>query len=259
MQENTIGFVGAGRITRIMLRGLKRAGALPAKIFVTDTDAAALEKTAALFPEVTACPEGAARFGWAGVVFFAVHPPVLAGALAAAGPCLSPGTIVCSLAPKMSVTKIGELLDGRQAVCRMNPNAPSVVGAGFNPVYFPPSFPAGRKKELLALFAALGQCPEVDEKKLEAFAVISAMGPTYLWFQLYTLLELAQRFGLNDGEARSAVSSMTIGAGLTMREEGLPSAEVMDLVPVKPLAEHEDEIRKIYETKLTALYAKLTS
>ncbi len=39
---DTIGFIGAGRITRIMLEGLRRAGALPRRILVHDPDAAAV-------------------------------------------------------------------------------------------------------------------------------------------------------------------------------------------------------------------------
>jgi pyrroline-5-carboxylate reductase len=34
-------------------------------------------------------------------------------------------------------------------------------------------------------------------------------------------------------------------------------AEVMDLVPVKPIGEDEEAIRNIYRTKLKGLFAKL--
>jgi pyrroline-5-carboxylate reductase len=36
MQDYPLGFIGAGRITKIMLEGLKRAGKLPQQIVVTD-------------------------------------------------------------------------------------------------------------------------------------------------------------------------------------------------------------------------------
>jgi len=52
---------------------------------------------------------------------------------------------------------------------------------------------------------------------------------------------------------------MTAGAVKTMQESGLSPAGVMDLVPVKPMAEHEETIRGMYAASLTGLYGKLTS
>ena len=43
MKDYTFGFIGAGRITRIMLGGFKRAGRLPQQIVVTDSNQEALD------------------------------------------------------------------------------------------------------------------------------------------------------------------------------------------------------------------------
>jgi pyrroline-5-carboxylate reductase len=100
--------------------------------------------------------------------------------------------------------------------------------------------------------------PVVSETKLEAFAVISGMGPTYFWFQFYKLRELGLSFGLTDKEAREAVSYMVKGTLSTMSGT-LKKEEVLDLIPVKPMAEHETEILSWYEQNLTGLYNKLKS
>jgi pyrroline-5-carboxylate reductase len=89
--------------------------------------------------------------------------------------------------------------------------------------------------------------------------VISAMGPTYLWFQLYQLIELAQTFGLTQKEAEDAVSAMAVGAVHTLKESGLAPEKVMDLLPVKPMADEETAIRSAYRRRLTGLYQKLKS
>ena len=67
----------------------------------------------------------------------------------------------------------------------------------------------------------LGDFPEVEEGKLEAYAIITAMGPTYLWFQLCELNELAKSFGLSEKEAAKAISKMTKGALKTLFDSGL--------------------------------------
>ena len=50
---------------------------------------------------------------------------------------------------------------------------------------------------------------------------------------------------------------MVVGAVKTMYESGMPPEEVMDLVAVKPLKEHEESIRDIYRMNLEAIYMRL--
>ena len=65
------------------------------------------------------------------------------------------------------------------------------------------------------------------------------MGPTYFWFQWHALRELAGSFGLPAADADRALRAMLDGAVRTFFDEGLTPEEVLDLVPVKPLAERE--------------------
>ena len=104
------------------------------------------------------------------IVFLAVHPPVMAEVATAIKGSLKPGAIVVSLAPKFTMAKLTELLGGFARLARVIPNAPSVVNFGFNPVAFAPALTAADKAELTALLSPLGECPEVAEEKLEAYA-----------------------------------------------------------------------------------------
>jgi pyrroline-5-carboxylate reductase len=52
---------------------------------------------------------------------------------------------------------------------------------------------------------------------------------------------------------------MAEGSAMTMNESGLMPGEVMDLIPVKPLGEEEENIKSVYHTKLEALFDKLKS
>ena len=132
------------------------------------------------------------------------------------------------------------------------------MGEGYNPVAFGPGITKKEKEDLSRLFKKLGDCPEVDEEKLEAYAIITAMGPTYLWFQLFSeLFDLGKSFGLTDKQAWKGNQEDAKGALETVDESGLTPEEIMDLIPVKPLGEDEAAIRNAYRTKLTGLYQKL--
>ena len=256
MTNKTVGFIGGGRITRIFLEGWTRARQFPANLTVSDPRAEGLSQLKARFPSivtVTDNPPAAAQ----DIVFLAVHPPAMAEVTAGIKARLEPGALMVSLAPKFTLAKLTELLGGFTRLARVIPNAPSVVNFGFNPVAFGPALTAADRAEITAGLAPLGECPEVAEAKLEGYALLTAMGPTYLWFQLQVLREVAAGFGLSDAEMAPALKRMVCGAARTLLESGLTPAEVMDLIPVKPLAEMEPQVIEMYRTRLPGLYRKI--
>ena len=83
------------------------------------------------------------------------------------------------------------------------------------------------------------------------------MGPTYFWFQWQELLQLGLSFGLDRPEVETGLAEMINGGVSTLYESGLSPEAVMDLVPVRPLAEDENPIREMYHNRIEALYKKL--
>lgn len=256
MNTTRIGFIGGGRVTRIILNGWAKADALPANIVVSDCNADTLAQIKTAFPGVEAVANSAAAAAQE-VVFLAVHPPVMAEVCAGIKGALKPGAIVISLAPKFTAEKLTGLLGGFARLARVIPNAPSLIGQGYNPVAFGPALTPADRATVGALLKPLGDCPEVAEEKLEAYALLTAMGPTYLWFQLETLRELARSFGLTDDDLTPALKRTVCGATRTLLESGLTPAQVMDLIPVKPLAEEEAAFKAAYQNRLPALFAKI--
>ncbi|MBK9990142.1 MAG: NAD(P)-binding domain-containing protein [Verrucomicrobia bacterium] len=256
MNATTVGFIGGGRIARIFLEGWARAQKLPARIVIADPNAETLAKLKTKFPAIETSSDLALAAAQ-DVVFLATHPPVLAEAAGRAATALKPSAILVSLAPKFTIAKLTALLGGFERIARSNPNAPSVVGAGINPIVFGSALTAADRAVVQALFAPLGESPEVAEEKIEAYAVFTAMGPTYLWFQLQALRELAVSFGLTATEADAGLKRMVSGAVNTLVDSDLAPADVMDLVPVKPLAEMEPQVLELYRTRLPALFQKI--
>jgi len=254
---DSIGFIGAGRIARIMLEGWKRADALDTSIILHDAKAEAAAALAAHYPEAKA--GSLAEAASADLVIVGLHPPVMAEVLPALADHLKPDAILLSLAPKVKFAGLTRLLGGFDRLARQNPNAPSIIGKGYNPIAFADGLPDADRQRLLALLAPLGECPVVNEDSIEAYALISAMGPTYLWFQFEELRRLAVGFGLDEAAARAAISSMVHGAVATLFDSGLAPGDVTDLVPVKPLGADEATILALYRDRLEPLYQKLTS
>ena len=257
MNTKSIGFIGGGRITRILLEGWQRKGFIPAQVTVSDANQQALDALKQKFPQITCVLGDNAQPAASDIVFLALHPPVMKDGLQAVAAALKPNAILVSLAPKFSIVALSNLLGGFQRIVRMIPNAPSIVNRGYNPTVFSPAISAAEKAELSDMFALLGAFPEVPEATLEAYVITTAIGPTYFWPQMNTLRELAVSFGLSEQAAKEGVRQMMEGALATMFDTDLTFEEVMNLVPAKPLADDQAQIASMYNTKLTALFEKL--
>jgi pyrroline-5-carboxylate reductase len=255
--DRTVGFVGGGRIARILLGGLKRCGKLPQQVIVSDISPEPLERLKALVPEVKTIVNGNKEASAADIVFLALRPPAIPSAINEVKPALRSEAILISLAPKITMARLKEMLGGFERIVRMLPNACSIVNAGYNPVCFSSAIPDEERKELLEWLGALGDCPEVAEEKIEAYAILTGMGPTYFWFQWVELLELGKSLGLTEREAIDGLKKMLIGAAKTLFESEFSPEEVMDLIPAKPFAEEEQQIRAMYRQKLEAMFQQL--
>jgi pyrroline-5-carboxylate reductase len=252
--QKQVGFIGGGRVTRILAGGWRHAGLFPIEIRVHEPDDTAFARLDEQCPGVRRSSMNDAAA--ADVVFLALHPPALASLMPALRECLDAQSIVVSLAPKipLSILRAGV---GTGRVVRMIPNAPSIIGRGYNPVAFAEGLDTAAREDLSVLFAPWGACPEVPEGDLEAYAILTGMGPTYFWYQWQALRDLAAQFGLSNGRRDEALQHMLDGALATLLQGGLPPAAVMDLIPVRPLEAIEASVTAAYRTTLPALFAKI--
>ncbi len=257
MKTPPIGFIGGGRITRVLLQAFanKKINLLQASVF--DISQESIDKLLKRFPDIhVATLEQAASQE---IVILSLHPPVIMETLEKIAPFVTGKTVLASLAPKINSAMISSRLPQVTKLIRMIPNATSVINEGYNPIWFAPSFPSDEKEIVFQMMDFLGTTLEVDEEKLEAYAVISAMAPTYFWFQWKKLIETGIDFGLGHYEAREAILQAMYGALETFFNSSMLPDEVMDLIPVHPLGDHEKEIETMYETKLKELYSKLAA
>jgi pyrroline-5-carboxylate reductase len=253
--KTTIGFIGGGRITKIFLEGFKNKAAKFDSVIVYEPDSDTVNRLKLAFPDIksAATPGESAH---AHVVIIAVHPPAIMETLEKIAGDITEDTIVVSLAPKITIEKIAAKLKTTKIV-RMIPNTTSYCNEGYNPVAYHDSMLKQEKKKVKELFKPLGKLFETDEQKLEGYALVSAMLPTYFWFQWQVMEDIAVKTGLSPEEAQKAVKSTLKRAIKLYYNSGLSPEEVMDLIPVKPIGENEMDIKNILNTKLLGLFEKI--
>ncbi|HBB91678.1 MAG: hypothetical protein A2X22_03990 [Bacteroidetes bacterium GWF2_49_14] len=253
----TIGFIGGGRVARILLNAFANSAMELKGISVYDPNPNVLEDLQQLFPAISVSADDLSGAAGSETVFLAVHPPFMMDTLNAIKPFLKASAIVVSLAPKFTVEKMASVLGNLPNLARINPSASSYINLGINPVFYAKSMDPSARESLADLIRPLGAMPEVEEFKIEAYAMISAMGHTYFWFQIQKLKDLAIGFGMTEIEAEEVITGMMDGTVKTLFHSGLNYQGVTDLVPVKPLGPVETTISGFYDEHLIPLYNKI--
>jgi len=255
MKTKSLGFIGGGRITNIFLQAFVNKKAIFDSISVFDTNTQTLQALKLKFPFIQTL-ESVSEAAKKDVLFLALHPPVIMETLERIKSEVSEQTIFISLAPKITIEKMAAILPVNQIV-RLIPNATSIINHGYNPVSFAPEMSEIQKWYILEMLNLLGHTFETAENKLEGYAILSAMLPTYFWFQWHELETIGTQFGLSNAECRESIFE-TLNASLNaMYRSGMRPDDVMDLIPVKPIGENEEQIKAIYQEKLTGLFQKI--
>ena len=257
MKTNSLGFIGGGRITKIFLQAFVNQKAEFQSIVVYDTNADVLNTLKNQFPQIKVA-ENLQQAASQSIVIIALHPPMIMETLDKISDTVSNEAIVISLAPKITFEKISSKLKSANIV-RMIPNATSYINQGYNPITFMEGFTEDGKSAIMEMLNLLGNTFEVAESKLEGYAILSAMLPTYFWFQWHELSKLGIQMGLNKEEAKASIRQTLIAAIDLMFESGLSPEQVMDLIPVKPIGEYQTLIADIYKDNLIAFYQKIRS
>jgi len=253
--KQSIGFIGGGRVTKILLQAFKNKNANFSKIVVTDTNPDVSGNLKKLFADIQI--DNASVTASQDIVFISLHPPVVMDTLELIKGSINNNTIVISLAPKITIAKILTKLNQTNKIVRLIPNATSFINEGYNPVCFSTDFDRNEKQQVLYLLRLMGNTFEVPEEKLESYAIMSAMLPTYFWFQWKALAVIGQKIGLSEKESKDSINNTLIASLNVMYKSGLTASDVMDLIPVKPIGEYESQITEIYETKLIGLFEKI--
>jgi pyrroline-5-carboxylate reductase len=255
MKTNFLGFIGGGRITKIFLQAFANKKVEFNSIVVFDNNADVVVALRKQFPDIVVAKtlEQAAQQP---TVFIALHPPMIMESLGQIAETVSSDALVISLAPKITIDKIASKLKTPN-IARMIPNATSYINEGYNPISFASHFNPNEKNEVIQMLQLLGTTFNVDEAKLEAYALLSAMLPTYFWFQWKELITLGNSMGLTEEECNVTIQQTLQAAMILYFESGLSPEQVMDLIPVKPIGENQQQITEIYRTKLMGLFEKI--
>lgn len=211
-----IGFIGAGRMATALARGFVQADLLrPGDIAASDPLEAARQAFVRDLAGVAVYERNCDVAAKSDVLFLAVKPQTMAGALAEIRDAVDGSALVVSIAAGVTLPRLTAGLPAGQRIIRVMPNTPCLVGQGAS-AYSAGEFATAADRTLVArLLSSVGVAYEVAEEKLDAVTGLSGSGPAFV----YTMIEALAAGGTAAGlpaELSLALAARTVAGAAQM-------------------------------------------
>lgn len=261
MRGVRIGLVGAGAIGGVVIERLvSAAGARAQDIVACEAKEARRAEIGQRFGVRTTADPTEAFAGE--LIILAVPPPEVSKLLDAVRDRLPHNPVIVSFAAAIPIASLESMLPAGALVARVNPNSPSLVGAGFNPVTYGSRVTAQARALIERLLAALGATVEIDDGQMNLYTALTAVGPTYFLPVLDAMIAAGMEAGLSREAAVAAATATAHGTAALAAERPENPEQLKLLTGLRPLK--DAEVRELVKqaiaegtTRMTALQQKL--
>ncbi|MCF8034645.1 MAG: pyrroline-5-carboxylate reductase [Desulfarculaceae bacterium] len=227
--KGRIGLVGGGNMGSALLKGMLGSGLCGAdQVVVAEKleERAGQLRTDLGVSVVDAC----SGLGGLEVLILAVKPADMAGVAQAAAGCLTPDTLVITLAAGVQRASVAEALPADQPLVRAMPNTPALIGHGITAICGGPGLAGEHLETARLIFGAVGPVVVVEEKLMDAVTAVSGSGPAYVFIIIEALSDAGVNQGLDRATSLALAAHTVAGAARLLIESGQHPGELKDMV-----------------------------
>jgi len=225
-----VGFLGAGNMGEAMIRGLLKAGLVPAEdIFATDVRLDRLQQLGKLYG-IHTLSDNALLVKRAEVVILAVKPQIIHQVLREVAPAVGTKTLFISMAAGVPTAALRADLPRGVRLIRVMPNTPALVLAGVTAVARADGLQPGDLETAEEIFGAVGKVVVLEEELLDAVTGLSGSGPAYVALMIEALADGGVRVGLDRLTAMTLAAETVLGSAKFLIETGAHPGQLKDMV-----------------------------
>jgi pyrroline-5-carboxylate reductase len=267
MSLDTVGFVGGGNMTQAIVGGLLENGFDAGKISISEPMAARQDALNASLGGVFVSADNDAVVARSRCVVLSVKPQILAAVckdLARAVQATRP--LIISIAAGPRIDDIDHWLGGNNAIVRVMPNQPALLGKGVSGIYGNAATSGEELAAAKSILSAVGPVVEVSsEADIDTVTAISGSGPAYFYLLIDMIAKTGVELGLGDKEAQKLAIETALGAAELAKSSGDSMDELISRVrsPGGTTAAaldslEESGVRDIFTIALTAARDRAT-
>lgn len=209
MQDQQIGFIGAGNMAGSLIQGLLARGHAPDRLLATDIDSERLRPLLSKGIREASAEDIARQ---ADMIVLAVKPQVMAQVCRA----LEPGPqqpLLVSIAAGITLEQMQGWLGEPAAIVRCMPNTPALVGKGASGLFANERVSEAQRQMAQGLLDAVGMTEWVaEESALDLVTAVSGSGPAYFFLFMEAMQQAAMDLGMAREQARALVLQTAAGA-----------------------------------------------
>ncbi len=267
MMENTVGFIGGGNMSRAIAGGLLDNGFETTRISIAEPLVAQRQLLGESLPGIFVSADNAEVVARSECLVLSVKPQVLAAVCKdLAGAVQASKPLIISIAAGPRIDDIDSWLGGGNAVVRVMPNQPALLGKGISGIYANRKTNAAQMAAATEILSTVGPVVAVpNEVDIDAVTAVSGSGPAYF----YLLIDMIAKTGIELGLDESASNRLAVETALGAATLAQQSGESMDTLisrvrsPGGTTAAALDEleargVRDIFAAALTAARDRAT-
>ncbi|PHU41565.1 pyrroline-5-carboxylate reductase [Pseudobutyrivibrio ruminis] len=225
-----IGFIGTGNMGSAMMGGMVSSGIVAASnVMASDIFQAALDRISDQL-NIATSTNNRDVVDFADIVFLAVKPQYLAGAIDGIKDMDFTDKIVVSIAAGQSIEKLTELFGKQLKLIRVMPNTPALVGEAMSALSPNELVSEDEADIVLHLFESFGKAEIVPEKLQDAVVGISGSSPAYVYVFIEALADGAVAEGMPRAQAYKFAAQAVLGSAKMVLETGEHPGVLKDAV-----------------------------
>ncbi|MDZ7763731.1 MAG: pyrroline-5-carboxylate reductase dimerization domain-containing protein [Melioribacteraceae bacterium] len=159
-----------------------------------------------------------------------------------------------SIAAVIPTWLIESVLCEDSPVIRVIPNTPSQIGKGVNPYCFGKYVNDEQKQIVRKLLALFGNAIEIDEKLMSTATAITAVGPTYWFPAVKSLLEFAEKKEISKELAYQLIVGTMEGTASLILQTMKDPDQLKEMIGTRTI--DEEKTKQIFTMRLSPLMKK---
>jgi pyrroline-5-carboxylate reductase len=166
----------------------------------------------------------------ADVLVLAVKPQVLREVIDVVKNCVSPDTLIISIAAGKTMDWIGEAFGREVKLVRCMPNTPALVGEGCTGVCVNAKVSQEETDYSIRLMESFGKAILVPERLMDVVGAVSGSSPAYVFMFIEAMADAAVAAGMPRAQAYGFAAQAVYGSAKLVLESGSHPGELKDMV-----------------------------
>ena len=164
------------------------------------------------------------------VIFLVVKPQDLESTLGVLQPSLGEKALLVSFVAGKTTSFIAERVKPTNAVVRVMPNTPTLIGKGMSAISSGPNATAADIEFVSSILSSSGEVVTVDESLQDAVTSLSGSGPAYFFAFIEAIIAAGVELGLSEEIATTLAHQTILGAAEMLVQTGISATTLRENV-----------------------------